>query len=63
MEQNRFKSPVFWAGVASQLLTVLVLFDVIIVSQMEAIKVVIVAVTQLISLFSMSNNPTSKDKY
>ena len=38
MEQNRFKSPVVWAAVVAQILTVLIVLDVINVAQQEAIN-------------------------
>lgn len=60
MEQNRFKSPVLWASLAAQLLSMLVLLGVIDTGVSEAIDGVVGAVLQLLAAFGVLNNPTSK---
>jgi len=62
MEQNRFKSPVVWAAVVAQILTVLIVLDVINVAQQETINQVVAAVLQLLIAFGVINNPTTQDK-
>ena len=62
MEQNRFKSPVVWAAVVAQILTILIVLDVITVAQQETINQVVAAVLQLLIAFGVINNPTTKDK-
>ena len=63
MEQNRFKSPVVWAAVVAQILTVLIVLDVINVAQQETINQVVAAVLQLLIAFGVVNNPTTQDKF
>lgn len=63
MEQNRFKSPVVWAAVVAQILTILIVLDVITVAQQESINQVVAAVLQLLIAFGVINNPTTQDKF
>jgi phi LC3 family holin len=63
MEQNRFKSPVVWAAVVAQILTVLIVLDVINVAQQETINQVVAAVLQLLIAFGVINNPTDKSSF
>jgi phi LC3 family holin len=63
MEQNRFKSPVVWAAVVAQILTILIVLDVITVAQQETINQVVAAVLQLLIAFGVINNPTAQDKF
>ena len=63
MEQNRFKSPVVWAAVVAQILTVLIVLDVITVAQQETINQLVAAVLQLLIAFGVINNPTTQDKF
>lgn len=57
MNQNRFKSPVVWAAVVAQILTILIVLDVINVAQQESINQVVAAVLQLLVAFGVLNNP------
>ena len=63
MEQNRFKSPVVWAAVVAQILTVLIVLDVINVAQQETINQVVAAVLQLLIAFGVINNPVTSDRF
>lgn len=63
MNQNRFKSPVVWAAVVAQILTVLIVLDVINVAQQESINQVVAAVLQLLIAFGVLNNPVTSDKF
>jgi uncharacterized membrane protein len=63
MEQNRFKSPVVWAAVVAQILTILIVLDVINVAQQESINQVVAAVLQLLIAFGVLNNPVTPDKF
>lgn len=63
MEQNRFKSPVVWAAVVAQILSILIVLDVINVAQQESINQVVAAVLQLLIAFGVLNNPTTPDKF
>lgn len=60
MEQNRFKSPVVWASIVAQVLSILVLMGVIDTGMSEAIEGVAAALLQLLATFGVLNNPTSK---
>ena len=63
MEQNRFKSPVVWAAVAAQILSILVLLDVIAPTQSETINAVVTAVLQMLVAFGVLNNPVTSDRF
>ena len=63
MEQNRLKSPVVWAAVVAQILTVLIVLDVINVAQQETINQVVAAVLQLLIAFGVINNPVTSDRF
>ena len=63
MTQNRLKSPVVWAAVVAQILSILILMDVINVAQQEAINGVAVAVLQILTAFGLLNNPTTPDQF
>ena len=63
MKQSRFKSPVFWAGIACHVLTFLVAFDIIDVSQMEALKVIIIGISEAFGIFATGNDPTNAVGY
>lgn len=58
-EQNRFRSPVLWASVAAQILSILVLVGVIDTGLSETINNVVGAVLQLLATFGILNNPTN----
>ena len=63
MEQNRFKSPVVWAAVVAQILSILVLLDVIAPTQSETINAVVAAVLQMLVAFGVLNNPVTSDRF
>ena len=63
MTQNRLKSPVVWAAVVAQILSILILMDVINVAQQEAINGVAVAVLQILTAFGIFNDPTASNKF
>lgn len=58
--QNRLKSPVFWAAIIAQVLTILVLTGVIGSETSEAINNVAAAVLQALVVLGVLNNPTNK---
>ena len=57
MEQNRLKSPVVWAAVIAQILTILIVLDVINVAQQDTINALVASVLQLLVAFGVLNNP------
>lgn len=61
MEQNRFKSPVLWTSLTSQVLAMLIVLGVIDTGMSEAIKALVVALLEILGLLGIVNNPTSKD--
>ena len=63
MNQNRFTSPVVWAAVAAQLLTLLSTLGRINAGQSDAVGAVVTAVLQLLIAFGVLNNPTSKNTF
>lgn len=63
MEQNRFKSKVLWASLAAQVLSILVLLEVINISQSEVINQVLASLLQLGVIYGVLNNPTDKDNF
>jgi len=60
MEQSRWASPVFWGGVISAILSVLVAMQVINLEQSEAIKAAVVAILAVVGIFAAANNPVNK---
>ena len=63
MEQNRLKSPVVWAAVIAQILTILIELDVINVAQQDTINALVASVLQLLVAFGILNNPVTQDKF
>lgn len=58
--QNRFRSPVLWAALAAQLLSMLVVLGVIDTGMSDAIDGVVAATLQLLVAFGVLNNPTNQ---
>lgn len=63
MTQNRWKSPVIWSALAAQVLSILVLLDVVTPTQSETINSILAAVLQALAAFGVLNNPENKDKF
>jgi uncharacterized membrane protein len=60
MEQNRWKSPVVWASIATQILSILVLTGVLLPGLSDTINTVIGSVLQMLVVLGVLNNPTDK---
>lgn len=60
MDQNRFKSPVLWTSVVSQVLALLVLCGFIDTGASGVIEGIAVAVLELLVFLGILNNPTDK---
>lgn len=58
MDQNRLKSPVVWAAVVAQFLTILLTLNVIDTGFSEAANAVAAGILQLLTIFGVLNNPT-----
>ena len=63
MEQNRIKSKVVWGTLAAQILSILVLLEVVTPTQSEVINQVVGAVLQLLVVYGVLNNPTSSTTF
>jgi len=63
MNQNRFKSPVVWAAVVAQILSILIIMNVINVAQQEAVNQIVASALQLLVVFGVLNDPTSPDRF
>lgn len=63
MEQNRLKSKVVWVAVAAQIVGLLIVLGVIDTGMGNAINAVAGSVCELLVLFGVLNNPTSKDEF
>ena len=61
--QNRFTSWVFWASIAAQLLSVLVILGAITPTQSDVINGVITALLQAFVAFGILNNPTDAQHF
>lgn len=60
---ERLKSWAVWTALASQVLAILVLLEIINPTQSETINNVIVAVLQLLVIMGVLNNPTTPDRF
>ena len=63
MEQGRLKSKVVWGTLAAQILSILVLLEVVTPTQSEVINQVVGAVLQLLVVYGVLNNPTSSTTF
>lgn len=63
MKQNRFKSKVTWAAIASAVLTILVATDIINVTESEAVENLVVVFLNVLTTFGVLNNPTDKESF
>lgn len=61
--QNRLKSPVLWAALVAQVLSILVLLEVIVPTQSETINAVVGSVLQMLTAFGVLNNPVTPDRF
>ena len=61
MKQNRFKSPVLWMAVISQLVLISTLYFS--PEMTEQVKIVLTAIVQIFTLFGILNNPTQGDEF
>lgn len=63
MEQNRFKSPVVWAAVVAQVVSILLAFGVIDAGIGDAVNAAAAGILQILVLFGVLNNPTTKESF
>lgn len=57
---ERLKSPVLWASLVAQILSILVLLEIVVPTQSETINAVVGAVLQMLVAFGVLNNPTDR---
>lgn len=63
MTRNRFKSPVLWSTLVAQLLSILLLFGVIDISQSTLVEQVSAGILEILTIVGILNNPTSADSW
>jgi uncharacterized membrane protein len=63
MTQSRWNSKVLWVSLAAQILSMLVLLNVITPTLSETINTVIGSVLQMLVVVGVLNSPTSADKF
>ena len=63
MTRNRFRSPVLWSTLAAQLLSILLLFGVIDISQSTVVEGVIAGILEILTIVGILNNPTNADSW
>lgn len=63
MLKNRLKSPVVWASIAAQALSILVLLGVIGQEWSNAISGIVSAFLEALTIFGVLNNPTETNKF
>lgn len=61
--QNRWKSPVVWASLAAQILSMLVLLGVFTSTLSETVNTVIASVLQMLVVIGVLNSPTSANSF
>jgi len=61
--QNRLKSKIFWAAIAAQIVTILILMGVINTGLGETVNQIIAIVLQILVTFGVLNNPTDKENF
>lgn len=63
MNQNRLRSPVVWAAIVAQALSILLALDVIDTGLSEAVQQLAAGILQLLTLFGVLNNPTERNGF
>lgn len=63
MNQNRLRSPVVWAAIVAQALSILLALDVIDTGMSEAVQQLAAGILQLLTLFGVLNNPTERNGF
>lgn len=62
-QQNRWRSPVLWTSIIAQILSILMMTDVIDTGLSETVNQVAAGVLQLLVLVGVLNNPTDMKKW
>lgn len=61
MTQNRWKSPVLWTAVVAQVVSILIMTNVIDLALGDQVNQVAVAILQLLTLIGVLNNPENPE--
>lgn len=61
--QNKWKSPVLWMAIVSQILGILVVANVLPLDIADHYKAVLVLVLELLTTVGILNNPNDKEKW
>ncbi len=61
--QNRLRSPVVWAAVVAQVLSLLLTLGVIDTELSATVDMILAGVLQLLTIFGVLNNPTAKTHF
>jgi len=59
MEQSRWKSPILWASLVAQTVTLLLLFNLISVSDADTVNRAVAIILQILAGIGVVNNPTN----
>ncbi len=63
MIQSRWQSPVLWASIAGQILSIMLLTNAISVSDADMVNQIVAGVVQLLVTVGVLNNPTDKSGF
>lgn len=63
MDQNRLKSPVVWAAVVAQVVTILLTLGVIGGGVGDTVNQVVAGILQLLVIFGVLNDPTDGEHF
>ena len=63
MKQNRFQSPVVWASIAAQMLSLLVVLGVIDTGLSDAVNAAVVSALEVLVAVGVLNNPTAGNSF
>ena len=63
MQQNRLRSPIVWASVAAQALSILVALGAVNTGLSDTLNGVVAAVLQLLVVLGVLNNPTDGEEF
>lgn len=61
--QNKWKSPVLWMAIVSQILGILVVVNVLPLDIADHYKAVLVLVLELLTTVGILNNPNDKERW
>ena len=63
MKQKRIKSKVVWLAVVSQVVIILTATGVIPIGDIDMVKIIALSVIEVLTLFGILNDPTSKNHF